>query len=110
MSYFDDEYPKMPSFWMSLKTISVGALTGWLTYTDWYEIRRELRDIGSSLYALLGWLVAWLALLVCFLLAPVTIAMFMISVRRQQRRVMIANRKRYLRDRLRIAVKGYSWG
>ncbi|KVL50033.1 hypothetical protein [Burkholderia territorii] len=109
MSYFDDKYPKMPSFWWSLKVIVIGVLTGWVTHTDWYAIRRELSDITRSVFELIGWFLAWLALLVVFLLAPVSIAIYMIVVRRQQRRVCIVNRKRYLRDRLRIACKGYSW-
>ncbi|KGX19807.1 hypothetical protein [Burkholderia pseudomallei] len=109
MSYFDDKYPVMPSFWWSLKTVVTGALTGWLTYTDWYAIRRELRDISRSLFELFGWLIAWLALFLVFLLSPVTVVVYMVIVRREQRLVVIAKRKRYLRDRLRIACKGYSW-
>jgi hypothetical protein len=110
MSYWDNNYPRMPSFWMSLRIVSTGILLAWLTRTDWYDLRRSLREAFSALWWVLVWFLVWLMMISTCLLAPVAIPVYMIIVRRQQRRVMIKNRKQFLRDRLRVAVKGYSWG
>lgn len=111
MSYWDNEgFPKMPSFWMSLGIVSRAVLLGWLTRTDWYDLRRSVREAFSALWWAFVWFIVWTVMIAICLLAPVTIPAYMIVVRRQQRRVMIKHRKQFLRDQLRVAVKGYSWG